>query len=99
MAHTKEQLRALIAAGTEHSNATIRLAAALLAAELRVALLAELVLKSMAAEAPAGDWPWPPEYDAEYSRRAYDRLYMATLQDEDIGTMIEHLAATLEANC
>ena len=99
MAHTKEQMRALIAAGVQHDNATIRLAAALLAAELAVEQLAEAVLQSMAAEAPAGEWPWPPEYDAEYNKRAYDRLYMATLQDEDIWTMQEHLAAALAANC
>lgn len=97
MTYTQEQLRALIAAGTEHDNKTIRLAAALLAAEMRVESLAQQLLTSMAAEAPAGDWT--PEYEAEYNRRAYDRLYMATLQDEDIGTMIEHLAVTLETNC
>jgi len=97
MTYTKEQLRRLIAAGTQHSNKTIQLAAALLEAELVVEQLAEAVLRHMEAEAP--DDGWTPEYEAEYNRRGYNSLYMATLQDEDLWTMQQHLADALTANC
>lgn len=93
----KERMHELVVAGMRHDNTTVKLAAALLAAELHVAHLAELVLASMQKEVP--DTGWTPEYEVEYTNRGYDRLYMATLQDEDMYTMQEHLAAALEANC
>lgn len=91
--------------GQNSDSAVMRAAAALLQAHVLLDALAQNLLQAIAAENLLGDMIDTPDgtvcyaNEAEYNRRSYDRLYMATLQDEPADVMREHLAAALEINC
>lgn len=91
--------------GVASDSAVMRAAAALLQAHVLLEMLAQNLLQAITAENLLGDMIDTPDgvvsyaNEAEYNRRGYDRLYMATLQDEPADVMREHLAAALEINC
>ena len=99
------QLAQLAQRGQNSDSAVMRAAAALLQAHVLLDALADNLLQAITAENLLGDMIDTPDgivryaNEAEYNRRGYDRLYMATLQDEPADVMREHLAAALEANC
>ena len=98
------QLAQLAQRGQNSDSAVMRAAAALLQAHVLLDALADNLLQAITAENLLGDMIDTPDgvvrytNEAEYNRRGYDRLYMATLQDEpaDVKALEEKYAVAVQ---